>query len=190
MLGSMTPRHNGVKPYVPAAVAPCTPCIDTVGMGTGRRQLEQLGRAIRARREAAGLSQDQLAEKIGYADNSPVSRLERGQGDFPQLMLIAIATALGTTPTQLWAEAEGIEPPQVKRVPAPADAVNLLPVIQAVANALVATIPAAAEPLRFGLEEAGPPGTVLLKLLRKLPPANDSARTPGTAGKSPPRGGR
>lgn len=72
---------------------------------------QSLGRVIRARREELGLTQEELAERIGGSvRQAEVSRLERGRVATPRrARLGAIAAALGLTEADLlvrsgWAE--------------------------------------------------------------------------------------
>ena len=69
-----------------------------------------LGRAIRQRRNAAGLTQMQVAEAAG-TDQASLSRIERGKEEPPNDKLEQIARALGTRVSTLWAEAEGLAQP-------------------------------------------------------------------------------
>ena len=56
---------------------------------------------IRSARIAAGLSQEQFAQMIGYTDRSSVAKIEAGKVDLPQSKIAAIAEALHTTVTEL-----------------------------------------------------------------------------------------
>ena len=56
---------------------------------------------IKARREELGLTQAQLAEKIGYADKTMISKIEKGSVDLSQSKISTIAEALKTTPARL-----------------------------------------------------------------------------------------
>lgn len=49
---------------------------------------------IKNRRIALDMSQDELANKIGYAGRDSVSRIESGKHSVPQSKLVAIANAL------------------------------------------------------------------------------------------------
>ena len=62
---------------------------------------------IRALREGQHMSQQELAEKIGYKDKSAISKVERGERDINQSLLIKYADALGVSPAYLmgWEEA-------------------------------------------------------------------------------------
>ena len=46
---------------------------------------------IKAARVAAGLSQEQLAQAIGYTDRSSIAKIESGKVDLPQSKIAAIA---------------------------------------------------------------------------------------------------
>lgn len=63
----------------------------------------QIGANIRKARKAAGLTQRQLAERIG-TDSFQVSRWERGANRPQYETLAALAAALGLTPTAFYAE--------------------------------------------------------------------------------------
>lgn len=56
---------------------------------------------IKNRRTELGMTQSELAEKLGYADKSMISRIEKGQIDLPQSKIIAIAEALRVDPSEL-----------------------------------------------------------------------------------------
>lgn len=56
---------------------------------------------IKKKREELGLTQNDLAKKVGYSDKSMISMIEHGKSDISQKKLVAIADALGTTPSEL-----------------------------------------------------------------------------------------
>lgn len=56
---------------------------------------------IRERRIALGISQDELAKRIGYTSRTSIAKIEAGQVDIPQSKIEAFAAALQTTPAQL-----------------------------------------------------------------------------------------
>lgn len=66
--------------------------------------LEALGRAVRRAREAAGLSQEQLAERSGLHRNY-VGGIERGERNVGLRAFLSLATALGIRPSKLFAGA-------------------------------------------------------------------------------------
>lgn len=52
---------------------------------------------IRDTRKAQGMSQEDLAYKVGYKGRSMIARVEAGQVDLPQSKIVAFAEALGVT---------------------------------------------------------------------------------------------
>ena len=60
-----------------------------------------LGDKIRIRREEAGLSQDELARRLGYKSRSTIAKLESGVNDLTQSKLKLFAEALNTTVADL-----------------------------------------------------------------------------------------
>ena len=63
---------------------------------------------IKFLREKMNMSQQELALRVGYKDKSAVSKVERGDRDINQHMIIKYAEALNTTPAYLmgWEENE------------------------------------------------------------------------------------
>lgn len=72
--------------------------------------MTDVGKRIRAAREAAGLTQEELARKVGYTSKSTINKIELGINDLRQPKVKAFAAALGVTPAYLmgWED----EPPQ------------------------------------------------------------------------------
>ncbi|MBR3552512.1 MAG: helix-turn-helix transcriptional regulator [Clostridia bacterium] len=72
---------------------------------------------IRFLREQKGLSQQELAEKVGYKTASAINKIELGLRDLNQTKIISFAKALNTTPSFLmgWSD----EPVQQKTPPIP-----------------------------------------------------------------------
>lgn len=56
---------------------------------------------IKYLREKMGLSQEELAIKVGYKDRSSVAKIEAGLVDLAQSKIAAFASALSVTPAQL-----------------------------------------------------------------------------------------
>ena len=63
--------------------------------------MEHIGEIIKQRRKKLGLTQDQLARKLGYTDRSTISRIESGNNDVSTAQLYKFAEALHTTPAVL-----------------------------------------------------------------------------------------
>ena len=65
-----------------------------------------IGERIRIRREELGMTQDELAKKIGYKSRSSVNKIELDLYNLKQSKIKAIADALDTTPSYImgWEE--------------------------------------------------------------------------------------
>lgn len=61
----------------------------------------ELFRRIRSRREELGISQDELARRVGYKSRSSINKIEKGKNDITQSKIAEIAAALDTTPEYL-----------------------------------------------------------------------------------------
>lgn len=79
---------------------------------------------IKRLREERGLSQEALAEKVGYSDRSSIAKIEAGKVDLSQSKIAAFAAVLNVTPAQLMGLADaspippGFEPmPEMVTVP-------------------------------------------------------------------------
>ena len=59
------------------------------------------GERIYKIRTEKGLTQDELATAVGYKSRSTIAKIESGERDAPQTMIVALAKALGTTPSYL-----------------------------------------------------------------------------------------
>lgn len=64
---------------------------------------------IKKLREGLGLSQDELAQKLGYASRSSITKIESGKVDISRKRIADFAKALNTTPAYLmgWDENQG-----------------------------------------------------------------------------------
>lgn len=71
-----------------------------------RNDFMNIGYRIRKRREELGLSQEELANRLGYKSRSTINKIEAGVNDIVQSKIIAFAEALNTTPAYLmgWEE--------------------------------------------------------------------------------------
>ena len=63
--------------------------------------MSELSTRVRLRREELGLSQEQLAQRMGYRSKSSITKLEKGVNDIPQSKVEEFAAALETTPAWL-----------------------------------------------------------------------------------------
>lgn len=76
-----------------------------------------IGDRIRTRREELGLSQDELAEKMGYKSRSTIAKIEKGVNDVAQKTTVKFAAALNTSVAYLM----GWDEEETKKEPAIAD---------------------------------------------------------------------
>ncbi len=60
-----------------------------------------VGEKIRARREELNMTQDELAERMGYKSRSTIAKIEKGVNDVTQTNLLKFAEVLNTTPRYL-----------------------------------------------------------------------------------------
>lgn len=68
----------------------------------------KIGERIKYRREQLGLSQDELARRLGYKSRSSINKIENDASGLPQTKIVAIANALQTTPSFImgWQETQ------------------------------------------------------------------------------------
>lgn len=78
-----------------------------------------IGERIRKRREELGMSQDELAHKLGYKSRSSVNKIELGLQNLTQTKIKAIADELMTTPLYImgWDEADFPDIGGIERLP-------------------------------------------------------------------------
>lgn len=66
-----------------------------------------VGNRIKSRREAMGMTQGQLAEKMGYKSKSTINKIEMGKVDVSQTKVVKFSEILNCTPGYLmnWEDA-------------------------------------------------------------------------------------
>lgn len=66
----------------------------------------KIGDRIKYRREQLGMSQDELARRLGYKSRSSINKIEKDASGLPQTKIAAIANVLETTPAYImgWEE--------------------------------------------------------------------------------------
>lgn len=64
---------------------------------------------IKKLRLEQNMTQDELAQKVGYTSRSSINKIEAGKVDLSQSKIIEFASALGVTPAQLmgWRDIDG-----------------------------------------------------------------------------------
>ena len=71
--------------------------------------MEQLYKNIRARRMELKMTQQELADKMGYTNRSSIAKIENGSVDLSQSKIVQFAKVLETTPGALMGEVEYAE---------------------------------------------------------------------------------
>lgn len=66
--------------------------------------METMYDRIKKLRETLKISQDELAQQLGYTSRSSISKIENGRVDLPQSKILKISEILQTTPTYLMGE--------------------------------------------------------------------------------------
>jgi transcriptional regulator with XRE-family HTH domain len=61
----------------------------------------KIGNLIKKRREELGMSQEELATKLGYKSRSSINKIELGKNDITQHKVVEFARVLQTTPSYL-----------------------------------------------------------------------------------------
>lgn len=77
------------------------------------KNLENLGKKVKEKREMLGYSQQKLADLMGYTSRSTITKIEKGERDLPLDKLKLLAKVLETTPEYLvgWNSLETKEDP-------------------------------------------------------------------------------
>ncbi|MCR5121428.1 MAG: helix-turn-helix domain-containing protein [Ruminococcus sp.] len=89
------------------------------------------GERILAARNAAGMTQEELAHRLGYRSRSSIAKIERGERDVPRPLIGELAQALGTDPAYLmgWKDTdEGSPAPAPNNDSQLAEKLGLMPV--------------------------------------------------------------
>lgn len=63
--------------------------------------MAEIGKRIKSRRELLGLTQEDLARKLGYKSKTTIAKIENGTNDIVQSKVKEFAEALETTPAYL-----------------------------------------------------------------------------------------
>ena len=68
-----------------------------------------IGERIRNRRQELGMTQEELAKRLGYKSKASINKIELGIQDLPQKKIASFASVLLTTPENLMGWAENLE---------------------------------------------------------------------------------
>ena len=80
--------------------------------------MSELSTRLHLRRKELGLSQEELALRMGYRSKSSITKLEKGINDLPQSKVEELAAALETTPAYLLGLDTPCPPPGFEPLPA------------------------------------------------------------------------
>lgn len=74
----------------------------------GVNAMYNISQRIKNRRIELRMSQQELADKLGYTSRSSITKIEKGTNDIPRTKIIEIANALQTTPSYLMGWDNGV----------------------------------------------------------------------------------
>ncbi len=80
--------------------------------------MAEIGKRIREKREALGMTQEELAAKLGYKNKSTIAKIENGTNDIVQSKVVEFANALNTSVSYLmgWKEESQVQlQPQINQ---------------------------------------------------------------------------
>lgn len=96
----------------------------------------EIGERIMQKRLEIGMSQEELAKRIGYKNRSSIARIESGERDIRQHAVLKFAEALHTTPQWLmgYGDPERTEPapPEPNATPMPSACIRMVPLFESV----------------------------------------------------------
>ena len=70
--------------------------------------MTEIGKNIANRRTELGMTQEELAKRMGYKSKTSINKIEKGINDIPQTKIVKFAEILRTTPAYLmgWEKTE------------------------------------------------------------------------------------
>lgn len=70
--------------------------------------MTEIGKNIANRRSELGMTQEELAKRMGYKSKTSINKIEKGINDIPQTKIVKFAEVLRTTPAYLmgWEKTE------------------------------------------------------------------------------------
>lgn len=95
--------------------------------------MSDIYRRIRTRREELGLSQEELALRMGYKSKSSINKIEMGVNDIPQSKVIAFAQALETTTAYLMGVDDAKNPATIPPGFEPLPSMSRIPIVGQIA---------------------------------------------------------
>ena len=79
--------------------------------------MPDIGKRIKEKRIELGITQEDLASKLGYKRKTTIAKIENGTNDITQSRVVDFANALNTTPAYLmgWEDAESQSIPTLNK---------------------------------------------------------------------------
>lgn len=78
--------------------------------------MSTVGENILLMRKELGLTQEELAKRMGYKSKSTINKIELGINDIPQSKIVQFAEVLGTTPAHLMGWEEENDSPEESKL--------------------------------------------------------------------------
>lgn len=69
---------------------------------------KRFGQKVKALRIARGMSQDELAQRLGYTNRSSINKIELGKNDLPRNKVAQLAAILGVEPIEFFKDDEAV----------------------------------------------------------------------------------
>lgn len=79
--------------------------------------MPEIGKRIKSRREELGITQEELASRLGYKSKTTIAKIESGVNDIVQSKVVSFADALDTTISYLMGWTEDANRPSLKNNP-------------------------------------------------------------------------
>lgn len=79
--------------------------------------MPEIGKRIKSRREELGITQEELASRLGYKSKTTIAKIESGVNDIVQSKVVSFADALDTTISYLMGWTEDANKPSLKDNP-------------------------------------------------------------------------
>lgn len=67
---------------------------------------KRFGQKVKTLRTARGMSQDELAQRLGYTNRSSINKIELGKNDLPRNKVAQLAAILGVEPIEFFKDDE------------------------------------------------------------------------------------
>ena len=79
--------------------------------------MPDIGKRIKEKRIELGITQEDLASKLGYKSKTTIAKIENGTNDITQSRVVDFANALNTTPAYLmgWEDSESQSIPTLNK---------------------------------------------------------------------------